>query len=249
MKVTDSPHLVASHSSLRTVTELVRRLIVDVARFEQHAREVANHAISNGARAESLCADVRADAYGHSKDIVKPVFTKSGFRHFLTDDGCASAAHDQAHIVIDAELLYGFASSNEDHSPGGFTTFVGEVVNVKRVPAGQRISYGYTYSTAAESTVALVSLGYADGVTRRASSIATVRIGAHAGTIAGRIAMDQFVVDMGDAPVRIGDEAMIWGSAELGYPTVSNLSALTGIAPLALTSLVGYRVHREASPA
>jgi alanine racemase len=61
--------------------------------------------------------------------------------------------------------------------------------------------------------------------------------------------MDQFVVDMGDAPVRIGDEAMIWGSAELGYPTVSNLSALTGIAPLALTSLVGYRVHREASPA
>lgn len=231
------------------MTELVRRLIVDVARFEDHAREVAQQAVSNGATPDTLCADVRANAYGHSVEIVKPVFAKSGFRNFLTDDGCASADHDQVHIVIDAELLYGFASSDEGQSPGGFTTFVGEVVNVKRVPAGQRISYGYTYSTTAESTVALVGLGYADGVTRRASSVASVRIGAHAGTIAGRIAMDQFVVDMGDAPVRIGDEAIIWGSTELGHPTVSKLSALTGIAPLALTSLVGYRVHREASPA
>jgi alanine racemase len=59
--------------------------------------------------------------------------------------------------------------------------------------------------------------------------------------------MDQFVVDMGDASVRIGDKAIIWSSAALGHPTISNLAALTGIAPLALTSLVGYRVHRESS--
>ncbi|CAB4553174.1 unannotated protein [freshwater metagenome] len=231
------------------MTELVRRLIVDVARFEQHAREVANQAISNGASAESLCADVRANAYGHSLDIVEPVFTMSGFRHFLTDEGCASAAHEEEHIVIDAELLYGFARDDNGHSLDGFTRFVGEVVNVKRVPAGQRISYGYTYSTATESTVALIGLGYADGVARRASSVAPIRIGEHDGTIAGRIAMDQFVVDMGDASVRIGDEAIIWGSAALGHPTISNLSALTGIPPLALTSLVGYRVHRESSQA
>lgn len=231
------------------MTELVRRLIVDVALFGDHVHGLAREAVSNGAAPEALCADVRADAYGHSLDILKPVFTKSGFSHFLTDDGCASADHNQTHIVIDAELVYGFAQDEKGISPGGFTKFVGEVVNVKRVPAGQRISYGYTYSTASESTVALVALGYADGMTRRASSLASIRIGTHAGTIAGRIAMDQFVVDMGNAPVRIGDEAIIWGSAKLGHPTVSMLSALTGIPPLALTSLVGYRVHRESGTA
>ena len=128
---------------------LVRRLRVDVSRLEEHARELIASAIANEELGDALCADVRADAYGHSLDIVKPTLLKSGFTNFLTDEGCASSDHE-SHVVIDAELLYGMVSAGDGKSAGGFTTFVGEVVNVKRVPAGQRISYGYTYTTPSE---------------------------------------------------------------------------------------------------
>ena len=226
---------------------LVRRLNVDVSRLEQHARNLIVHAEADGFERHVVCADVRANAYGHSLAIVKPVLMKSGFSHFLTDDGCSAADHSPAHVVIEAEKLYGVAVDESGKSSGGFTSFIGEVVNVKRVPAGQRISYGYTYATASESTVALIALGYADGVARRASNIASIRIGEQTGIIAGRIAMDQLVVDMNDAPVAIGDEAIVWGSVELGHPSLMDLAALTGIPPLALTSLVGYRVERKAT--
>ncbi|HEY5229761.1 MAG TPA: alanine racemase, partial [Galbitalea sp.] len=73
-----------------------------------------------------------------------------------------------------------------------------EIVSVKRVPAGSGVSYGYAYRTSAETTLALVPLGYADGIPRSASSIAPVSINGTTYRISGRVAMDQFVVDVGD---------------------------------------------------
>src|SRR5690606_32878258 len=90
------------------------------------------------------------------------------------------------------------------------------VANVRRVPAGHGVSYGYAHRTAAESTLALVPLGYADGVPRAASGRGPVVIGGRRFTVAGRIAMDQFVVDVGDLPVAVGDEAVLFGDPTLG---------------------------------
>ncbi len=53
----------------------------------------------------------------------------------------------------------------------------GSVVSVKRVPAGQGVSYGFEYRTTSETTLALIPLGYADGVPRHASNRGPVRIG------------------------------------------------------------------------
>ncbi|MCU1406256.1 MAG: alanine racemase, partial [Glaciihabitans sp.] len=66
------------------------------------------------------------------------------------------------------------------------------IISVKRVPAGNGVSYGYTYRTTEESTLALVPLGYADGVPRHASSRGPVEINGRRYRVAGRIAMDQF---------------------------------------------------------
>ena len=79
------------------------------------------------------------------------------------------------------------------------------VMLTKRVPAGQGVSYGHTYLTERETTLALVPLGYADGVPRHASNGGPVRLGRRANrTIAGRVCMDQFVLDCGDDPVARG---------------------------------------------
>jgi alanine racemase len=88
-------------------------------------------------------------------------------------------------------------------------TLRGSIAAVRRVPAGSGVSYNYTYRTTDESTLALVPLGYADGVPRQASGTGQVSIAGHRFRVAGRVAMDQFVVDVGNAEVAVGDDVVL----------------------------------------
>ncbi|MFV0287538.1 MAG: alanine racemase [Demequina sp.] len=86
------------------------------------------------------------------------------------------------------------------------------VVLVKDVPAGQGVSYAHQYVTPYPTTLGLISAGYADGVYRAAGNRAEVEIRGRRYTIAGRVCMDQFVVDLGPATeVREGDVATLIG--------------------------------------
>ena len=96
------------------------------------------------------------------------------------------------------------------------------IVSVKRVPAGSGVSYGYTYRTTAATTLVLVPLGYADGIPRQASNRAPVSINGTSYPIAGRVAMDQFVVDVGDAIVAEGDRAVLFGDPARGIPSADD---------------------------
>jgi alanine racemase len=99
------------------------------------------------------------------------------------------------------------------------------VALVKRVPAGAGVSYGHTYVTERETTLALVPLGYADGVPRAASDRAPVWLAGKVRRIAGRVCMDQFVVDCGDDPVAPGDVAVLFGPGTDGEPTADDWAA------------------------
>jgi alanine racemase len=118
--------------------------------------------------------------------------------------------------------------------------FHATVISVKRVPPGTPVSYGYHYRTPTETTLALVSAGFADGVPRSASGKAFVRVGEVLCPIAGRIAMDQFIVDCGDHPVSVGDDVEIWGSS----PTIDQWATWSGRPVEALLAHVGDRVVR-----
>ncbi|GLY00881.1 MULTISPECIES: alanine racemase [Actinoplanes] len=102
------------------------------------------------------------------------------------------------------------------------------VTMAKRVPAGQGVSYGLTYRTPRETTLAVVPLGYGDGVPRHASNTAPVLIGGVTARIAGRVCMDQVVVDVGDEPVQPGDVATLFGPGDDGEPTAIDWAAATG---------------------
>jgi alanine racemase len=102
------------------------------------------------------------------------------------------------------------------------------VTMTKRVPAGQGVSYGHTYTTSRETTLALVPLGYADGVPRSASNRGPVRVAGANRTIAGRVCMDQIVVDCGDDPVAAGDVAVLFGPGTDGEPTADDWAEAAG---------------------
>ena len=119
------------------------------------------------------------------------------------------------------------------------------VAAVRRVPAGQGVSYGYDYRTDRETTLALVPLGYADGVPRQASGVGPVAIGGTRFRVAGRIAMDQFVVDVGDAEVAVGDEAILFGDPTLGAPAADDWADAAGTINYEIVTRIGPRVARR----
>ncbi|MFC4222668.1 alanine racemase [Lysinibacter cavernae] len=121
----------------------------------------------------------------------------------------------------------------------------GTVLNVKRVPAGAGVSYDYTYRTAGETTLALVGLGYADGIPRAASNSAQISVRGRTYRIAGRVAMDQFVLDVGDDTVDVGDTAVIFGDPNDGYPSVESFAEACGTINYEIVTRVGPRAYRE----
>ena len=128
-------------------------------------------------------------------------------------------------------------------------TLRGSVAAVRRVRAGHGVSYGYAYRTDRDTTLALVPLGYADGVPRNASGAGAVTIGGRRFTVAGRIAMDQFVVDVGDHPVAVGDEAVLFGDPTLGVPAADEWAAAASTINYEIVTRIGPRVPRRQVPA
>ena len=124
-------------------------------------------------------------------------------------------------------------------------TLTATIAAVKRVPAGHGVSYGFDYRTSAPTTLALVPLGYADGVPRAASGRASVAIGGRLHPVAGRIAMDQLVVDVGDAPVAVGDDAVLFGDPATGVPSADDWAAAAGTINYEIVTRIGPRVRRE----
>jgi alanine racemase len=116
---------------------------------------------------------------------------------------------------------------------------------VKRVPQGQGVSYGHQYVTPTETTLALVPMGYADGIPRNATNVGPVSIGGRRHTIAGRVCMDQFVVDVGpDLVVAAGDEAVLFGTGAHGEPTAEDWARATDTIAYEIVTRVGARVPR-----
>lgn len=120
------------------------------------------------------------------------------------------------------------------------------VSSVREVPAGTGVSYDYAYRTATATRLALVPLGYADGIPRTASGSAPVFINARRHTITGRIAMDQFVVDVGDSPVRVGDTVVLWGDPAAGEPSVEEWAEACSTICYELVTRIGGRLTRAA---
>ncbi len=116
---------------------------------------------------------------------------------------------------------------------------------VKRVAAGDRISYGLTHTFAGDTTVATVPIGYADGVPRRLSNVGEVLIGGRRRPIVGVVTMDQLMVDCGDDPVEVGDEVVLLGSQGDEAVRPEEWAALTGTIGYEIVCAISTRIARR----
>jgi len=145
---------------------------------------------------------------------------------------------------------YGLEPTPE-HANLGLTPamrFESSVVNVKRLHAGDSVSYNFLWTATDETTVALVAAGYADGIPRAATGRARVEIRGIQYPVVGRIAMDQFVVDVGDTDVKIGDVVRLWGNPADGTPGVSDWAEWADTITYEIVTGIGGRVARIDEP-
>ncbi|MFE3884729.1 alanine racemase [Streptomyces lydicus] len=145
--------------------------------------------------------------------------------------------------------IYGLSPSPEVGTSRDFglrpaMTLEASLASVKRVPGGHGVSYGHHYTTSGETTLALVPLGYADGIPRHASGVGPVLVAGAWRTVAGRIAMDQFVVDLGDEHAEPGDTAVLFGPGDRGEPTAEDWAEVAKTIGYEIVTRIGSRVPR-----
>jgi alanine racemase len=124
-------------------------------------------------------------------------------------------------------------------------TVRGRLAVVKRVRAGAGVSYGHTYVTGKDTTIAVVPMGYGDGVPRSASSRAHVLVAGRQRLVAGRVCMDQFVVDLDDDEAEAGDPVVLFGTGEDGAPTAQDWAEACGTISYEIVTGVGGRMKRR----
>ncbi|GGR23777.1 alanine racemase [Streptomyces netropsis] len=170
-------------------------------------------------------------------------------RHIANSPALLTLPETHFDLVRTGVAVYGVSPSPEIGTPEDFglkpvMTLSASLASVKRVPGGHGVSYGHHYTTPGATTLALVPVGYADGIPRAASGTGPVLVGGKWRTVAGRVAMDQFVVDLGGDSARVGDEAVLFGPGDRGEPTAEDWARATGTIAYEVVTRISNRVPR-----
>jgi alanine racemase len=170
-------------------------------------------------------------------------------RHIANSPGTLTLPETHFDLVRPGIAMYGISPSPEIGTPEDFglrpvMTLSASLALVKHAPGGLGVSYGHHYVTPGETTLGLVPLGYGDGIPRHASGTGPVLIGGKLRTVAGRVAMDQFVVDLGGDEPAAGDEAVLFGPGDRGEPTAEDWAQAAGTIAYEIVTRIGARVPR-----
>ncbi|MFF1452978.1 alanine racemase [Streptomyces sp. NPDC058274] len=170
-------------------------------------------------------------------------------RHIANSPATLTLPESHFDLVRTGIALYGISPSPEIGTPADFglrpvMTLSASLALVKHVPGGHGVSYGHHYVTPGDTTLGLVPVGYADGIPRHASGTGPVLIGGKWRTVAGRVAMDQFVVDLGGDLPEAGDQAILFGPGDRGEPTAEDWAQAAGTIAYEIVTRIGTRVPR-----
>ncbi|WP_416484896.1 alanine racemase [Streptomyces sp. CL12] len=170
-------------------------------------------------------------------------------RHIANSPATLTLPETHFDLVRPGIAMYGLSPSPEVGTPADFglrpvMTLSASLALVKRVPGGHGVSYGHHYVTPGDTTLGLVPLGYGDGVPRHASGAGPVLVDGKWRTAAGRVAMDQFVVDLGGDEPPVGTEAVLFGPGDRGEPTAEDWATACGTIVYEIVTRIGTRVPR-----
>jgi alanine racemase len=167
-------------------------------------------------------------------------------RHAANSAGVLAFPRAHYDLIRPGLSVYGYppgpelAAAATDLEPA--LRWTAPVVFVKRVRAGEAVSYGHRWAAPHDTTVATVRVGYADGYPRALTNLGEATVRGRTCRVVGTVCMDQLLLDVGDAEVAVGDEAVLMGP---GGPGADTLAARIGTIAYELLTGVGRRVLRR----
>jgi alanine racemase len=197
-----------------------------------------------------------ADAPGHptigrqlavfrdALEIAARAGVEPSLRHIANSAATLTLPEAHFDLVRPGIAVYGLSPVPETYGLTPAMTVRAHAAGVKRVRAGEGVSYGHEYTTSRDTTLVLVPLGYADGIPRHAGNRGPVWISGGRFSIAGRVCMDQFVVDVGDLDVAPGDPVVLFGSGRDGEPTAQDWADAADTIHYEIVTRIGPRVER-----
>ncbi|WAA64549.1 alanine racemase [Microbacterium oxydans] len=208
----------------------------------------ASAAVLEGGRV----ADLRRDAWGHGLLAVAQAVTTAGAERVLVDaPGEVEALHLEGIVGtttgepdIDSSLLYGLPDTAGALATRPVMRLTGRVLSTKRLRPGDAVSYGYTFRATEDTTVALVTGGYAQGIVRALGNNAHVEIDGIARPIVGRVAMDVCVVDLEGGDAEVGTEVTYFGGEGPAAAGIARWADITGMESAELVTVAGAHAVR-----
>ena len=192
--------------------------------------------------------DAQEAAFGEAVDELEAAGLQPGLRHLCNSAATLTRASAHLDLVRVGICSYGLAPAPRmtfDTPLRPVMTLRGRLAAVKRVPSGTRISYGHRYTTDHETTLGLVPVGYAEGLPRNASNRVHAAFAGQRVRVAGTIAMDQVVVDLGDLPAERGDVVTLFGPGDDGEPTPQEWADAADTITYEIVTRIGGRTERR----
>ncbi|MFI8105391.1 alanine racemase [Streptomyces sp. NPDC086023] len=229
------------------------RLVEAAAELEQHGlvrvRGLWSHLIHPDDPAHPATA-TQVRAFETAADQARAAGLRPELLH-LANSAAALAAPETHYDMVRAGLaLYGIEPvRGSEFGLRPAMTLRGRTIMSRTVEADEGVCYGHDHTTTAPTALALVPLGYADGLPRTASGKAEIQVGGARRQVVGRIAMDQCVVDTGTEQMAMGEEAVVFGPGAGGEPTAVDWAVWAGTTAHEILTGVGPRVPRRYLPA
>ncbi len=194
--------------------------------------------------------NAQAVVFAEALEVAERAGLRPDVRHLANSAATLTAPATHYDLVRPGLAVYGLSPVPDLGDPASYglrpaMTLASTVALTKQVPAGSGVSYLHRYRTAEATRLALVPLGYADGIPRSATNTAEVLVGGRRRTIAGTVCMDQFVLDVGADEVSAGDEVLIFGPGDCGEPTAQDWATALGTINYEIVTRIGARVPRS----
>lgn len=198
----------------------------------------------------------QAQVFAQAVDAAQRAGAHLEVRHLANSAAVLTTPDVHYDLVRPGLAVYGLSPIPEQASSAELglvpaMTLTARLATVKPMPAGRGLSYAHAYTTTQDTTIGIVPLGYADGITRHASGSnarpgGPVQVGGRRLAVSGRVCMDQFVVDLGPgATEQAGDEVLLFGTGADGGPTAEDWAQVAGTISYEIVTRLGARVPRE----
>ncbi|TCI97747.1 alanine racemase [Aeromicrobium sp. IC_218] len=191
--------------------------------------------------------DLQEQAFAEAVAQMESAGLEPGLRHLANSGAILTRPSVHLDLVRAGIASYGYSPDpalQHDVLLRPVMTLRARLAQVKRVPAGTSVSYGWTWTAEHDTTLGLVPIGYAEGIMRSVSNRATLL---HRGVrvpLVGKVCMDQLVVDLGDGTARRGDAIVLWGPGDDGEPTADDWARDAGTISYEVVTRLGGRIVR-----